>query len=160
MAPGVKSWRDQPPAAQTAPSPSIMQAGAVVYYPLILCLTRTAQSSKKYIRTLDEHRAPWAKVGRMNHLLCPFGKQQSWDHKYGRDHPVADCFPLCCWFQSYEEGSRSSAPRWLPATPIYSLFMLMLGRPSPVPFGHSEKQGRGGLDQVQGHRQCGFWLCT
>lgn len=22
------------------------------------------------------------------------GMQQSWDHKHGRDHPVADCFPV------------------------------------------------------------------
>lgn len=37
-----------------------------------------------------------------------------------------------------------------PAAPIYFLFMRMLGRPSPVPFGHSEKQGPGGLGQVSG----------
>lgn len=27
--------------------------------------------------------------------LCPlFDEQQPWDHRHGRDHPGADCFPV------------------------------------------------------------------
>lgn len=59
--------------------------------------------------------------------------------------------------QSYEEGIVSGIS--LPAT-LTSLFMQMLGRPSPVSIGQLEREMSGeASNRIQGHRQCVLAVC-
>lgn len=68
--------------------------------------------------------------------LCPpFGEQQPWDHRHGRDHPGADCFPVLLAPKARRKlGAVPQA--WLPKYLFISLFVLTMGRPPLVPFGH------------------------
>lgn len=69
--------------------------------------------------------------------LCPFfGEQQPWDHRHGRDHLGLTAF-LCPWFPKLGGRKQGAVPQaWLPQHLFISLFVLMLGRPSLVPFSY------------------------
>lgn len=43
------------------------------------------------------------------------GEQQPWDHKHGRDHPVADCFPVLLVPKARKKKAGSSAPSIAPS---------------------------------------------
>lgn len=62
---------------------------------------------------------------------------------------------------SYGEGSRSSAPGMAPAAPISFLAYADAGQAITCTLWALRKARTGeGWTRFQGHRQCGFWLCT
>lgn len=129
------SWRGaNSQQHKQAPSPSSVQADEVVLlFPLAPCLTKTREVSRRD----DEFTAQMDQDGGINKhpTLCPFGEQQPGDHEHRRDHPGTDCFPVRLVPKATKKEAGSSAPG-RPGHLFISLFVLMLGRLSLVPFRH------------------------
>lgn len=65
--------------------------------------------------TLDEYRAQWTEAGRINHLPCPTLASSSPGITHLEGTTLRLTALLCAvGSQSYQEGSRSSAPSMAP----------------------------------------------
>lgn len=112
--------------------------------------------------TLGEYRAQWTKMGRMNHLPCPSLASSS----PGITNTEGTTLWLTAFFvllgPKAIKREAGAVPRaWLPATPIYFLVHADAGQALTRTLWALRKATSGeGWTRFQGHRQCGFWLCT
>lgn len=110
--------------------------------------------------TLDDYRARCAKQGECAICLCPLWQAAVLGSQLEGTTLWLTAFPAL-GSQSYRGGAGACSKHGSLECLFISLFLPMLGRSSPVPFGHSETQRTGeGWTRIQGHRQRGIWLCT